>query len=56
MLLTHKSISAMTEELNASQKLGIASCLTVEGVTVSLFSSHGLRAGWAAGPGRVACS
>lgn len=54
ILLTHKLISAVTEELNASQKLGIASCLTAEGVTVPVFSSNGLGAGWAVGPWQIA--
>lgn len=56
VLLTLKLIAAVTEELNARQKLVIASCLTAEGVTVSLFSSCGLGAGWAVGSVQVACS
>jgi len=37
-------------------KPGIASCLTAEDVTVSLFSSHGLGCGWAVGSGQVTCT
>lgn len=49
MLLSHKSIPAVTEESNTSQMLGIASCLAAESVTVFLFSSHGLGAGLTVG-------
>lgn len=43
MLLSHKSIPAVTKESNVSQMLGIVSCLADEDVTVFPFSSHGLN-------------